>query len=59
MSVMYFDFGRAIMMISKRYWIAGLLVLSAISLSLLVPGGPIETRVSASNFVVKITDCCT
>ena len=47
------------MMISKRYWIAGLLVLSAISLSLLVPGGPIETRVSASNFVVKITDCCT
>ena len=31
-------------MISKRYWIAGLLALSAISLSLLVPGGPIETR---------------
>lgn len=32
------------MTISNKYWTAGLLVLSSISLSVLVPGGPIETR---------------
>jgi len=29
---------------ANKYWIAGLLVVSSVSLSVLVPGGPIETR---------------
>ncbi|MEO1095863.1 MAG: hypothetical protein AAFX01_13290 [Cyanobacteria bacterium J06638_28] len=32
------------MTITRKYWIAGLLAVSAVALSSLVPGGPIETR---------------
>lgn len=32
------------MMTSRKYWLSGLLVLSSVLLSTLIPGGPIETR---------------